>query len=338
MKLLVRMPNWLGDAVMATPAIDNLLRHCDATQVVTVGPPGVCKLLAHDPRFPILVPDRTKSQRFRALGLWQLGRRLRAQYGPFDLALTLTNSLSSRLLLYASGASHRVGRRRGVGSSLLTHAIDCSGQAHEAETFNRIINGYLGIETETGPATLHGTQPRKFARPTVGINPGAAFGSARRWPTDRYGEVAVKLSSDFDIMIFGGPDELDIAGEVESHLQAAGRSNYHNVAGCSMDDMLAWIAGLDLFITNDTGPMHIAGALGIPIVAVFGPTDADRTRPWSHGGLRGLSHPVSCSPCKNRTCPLEYHACVLEIEPDRVVHAARSLMRWTDRDHSADAA
>ena len=338
MNLLVRMPNWLGDAVMATPAIDNLLSQFNGHRLVAVAPPGVCKLLARDPRFPIMIPDRTKAQRFRSAHLWKLGRQLRADHGPFDLALSFTNSLSSRLLMYASGARHRIARRRGIGTLLLTHAIRCDDQAHEAEVYNQLVNRYLETDLETGPAHLHTAEPRTFSRPTVGINPGAASGSAKRWPADRYGEVAVHLSSDFDIVILGGPDELEMAACVESRLKAAGRTNYRNVAGCSMDDMLAWIAGLDLLVTNDTGPMHIAGAFGVPIVAVFGPTGAGRTSPWSHGGFRAISQSLPCAPCEKSECPLKHHACMLEIAPDRVSHAARSLMKWTGRDRAADAA
>ena len=325
MRVLIRMPNLLGDAVMATPAVDNLMRHYPAAGVVLVGSAGVCRLFADDPRFLAVITDGTRSERFRTAALWRLGRQLRASHGPFDLAVTFPNSLSSRLFLFSSGARHRVGRRQGIADWLMTHAIACEEPLHEAERFNRLVNQYLSADLATGPARLHVAQGRTFAKPTIGINPGAAHGPARRWHPRKFAATAVELAADFDIVIFGGPDELESAGEVESALRDAGRSNYCNIAGCTMAELIAWLSGLDLLITNDTGPMHMAGALGVPIVALFGPTDPRRTRPWSHGGLRVLYRHPPCGPCEKAVCPLGHHDCLQQIGVGDVIQAVRSL-------------
>jgi heptosyltransferase-2 len=326
MRILVRMPNWLGDAVMATPALNNLLQHYVDARAVLVGSRVVAELFREDARFEAVVTDGSKKQRFPRLAAFQLGRETKRQHGPFDLAIAFPNRLSSRLLLRGSGAERQLGRRYGVASLLLTDSIACSSAAHHAEIYNQIVNGFLGTHYETLPARLRAERTHSYARPTVGLNPGAAYGVARRWPPERFAAAACQLANSYDIAIFGGPDEMELAAQIERHLLAQGVTNYVNLAGAPLSEFVAQIAGLALMVTNDTGPMHVAGALGIPTVAVVGPTDPTQTSPWRHPRLRVIYKGLDCSPCHRRECPLGHHACMQTIEPGEVAAAARELL------------
>jgi heptosyltransferase-2 len=326
MRMLVRMPNWLGDAVMATPALHNLRTHYAEAECLLVGSPGVAQLFTGDARFRAVVPDRSRTHRVRALGLWNLGRQLRREYGPFDLAITFQNNLSSRLLLLASGARRRVGRKYSLADVLLTDAVAANPQQHHAEIYATVVNGYLGTQYATGPTWLPVPQVHEFPRPTAGLHAGAAYGNARRWPPEKFIETAVQLARDFDLVLFGGPDERALVGDMEQRIRAVGVKNCLNVVGQPIAEMVAMIAGLDLLICNDSGPMHMAGALGVPTVAVVGPTDPNLTRAWRNDRLRIVRRLLPCAPCHARTCPLQHHACMRDLAVSEVLEAARSLV------------
>lgn len=156
----------------------------------------------------------------------------------------------------------------------------------------------------------------------VGINPGAAYGSAKRWFPDRFAAVANTLARDLNagILITGGSGETDIARDIETSVQGS----CLNLAGkTTVRQMMAVISQCGLFVTNDSGPMHVAAAFGIPIVALFGPTNPTTTSPLSDT-VRIVRKPMACAPCLKRHCPLD-HACMEAITAEDVVDAARSL-------------
>ena len=326
MRVLVRMPNWIGDAVMATPALTTLLEHHSGAEFVLVGSPFVAGMFRGDPRFRAVFTDDSKSRRFRFVNLWRLGRQLRSLYGPFDLAWSFVNSLSSRVLLCASGATRRVARKHAWHDFLLTDAIPTDSNQHDAQRLTQVVNSYLGTDYETGPTSLYVRDPHRYVRPMAGINPGAAYGDAKRWPHERFAETALALASHFDLVLFGGPKDREVVIEIETILRAEGVQNLRNATGCSIAELLTLMADLDLFITNDTGPMHIAGAFGIPTVAVFGATNPDRTCPWANPKIRIVRHKLECAPCGKRTCPLKHHNCMRRIESREVIDAALSLI------------
>jgi len=326
-RILVRMPNWLGDAVMATPALANLMRHFVDAEVVLVGSAPVAEMFRHDPALRGVHADTSRSWRFRPLGLRHLAWSLRRDYGPFGLALAFPNSLSSALLLRFSGAARRVGVERTGRRLLLTQAVRVDTRAHQARVYNQLVNGGLGTDYETGPTTLHVPAPQHYARKTLGINAGAAYGTAKRWRPERFAEVAARLSDRYDIIIFGSPRETDIAGEISMSLRRHGVANFRNMAGrTSIATLLSMIAGLDLMITNDSGPMHIAGALAVPSVTIFGSTNHLQTSQWHNQQSVIVRRDLPCAPCMRRTCPLKEHACMDEIHPQEVIDAALALV------------
>jgi heptosyltransferase-2 len=328
MCILVRMPNWLGDAVMATPALNNLLRHHAGAEVVLVGSPIVADLFADDPRMLAAVTDDSGRSRPRFAGLWKLARRLRREFGPFDEGWTFQNGFSSRLLLVAAGAKRRIARAHNRWADwLLTDVVRCDLSRHHAEIYAATVNGGLRASYAAGRTAVPVGMPHRHPRPTAGLHPGAAYGNAKRWPSERFAEAAIKLSSRFDLVLFAGPSECELAGEIESRLIRAGVRNYVNLAGrTSVRELAAHLAGLDLLIANDSGPMHLAGALGVPTVAIFGSTDPRVTRPWAAERTVVVRRDLDCSPCHARSCPLLHHACMRDITAEQVVRAALSLM------------
>jgi heptosyltransferase-2 len=140
--------------------------------------------------------------------------------------------------------------------------------------------------------------------------------------------VAAALADRYDIAIFGSARETALAGEIVTLAQQQGVRNCRNLAGhTSVTALTAMLAGLDLVVTNDSGPMHIAAAVGTPIVAIFGSTNHVQTCPWRHTQTVIVRHDLPCAPCMRRTCPLDYHACMEDIEPEEVIAAARRVVR-----------
>jgi heptosyltransferase-2 len=327
MKILVRMPNWLGDAVMATPALHNLMRHFSPMEIILVGSAAVAEMFRPDPAYTAVYQDASRLTRFRIHGLWQLARRIRSCHGRVDVAFAFPNSLSARLLLSMTRAQERVGACRRWRNAWLSHPVPVSLRAHQARVYNQIVNGYLGTDYETGPAALYTAQRHAYPRGTVGINPGAAYGSAKRWELAGFAHVARELASQYDIAIFGSAAEVGMADEMESRLRDGGVTHVSNLAGrTTIPQLVSMIAGLDLLVTNDSGPMHIAAAFGVPTVAIFGPTDPRTTCPWRNERSVIVRHDLPCAPCMKRTCPLGHHACMKEVLPEEVLAATRKLL------------
>jgi heptosyltransferase-2 len=325
LRVLLCLPTWLGDSVMCTPALDNLRRQLPGAKLVAVSSPGAAQLFTGDPRLHAIVLDKTKSQGLRWRTVPRLGRQLREEYGPFDLAFTFKNSFAARWLLRAAGAPCRIGGKIGWSDLLLTDAIPCASGQHYAQWYNQIVNGYFGSRHEAGPLTLHVPASACFVRPAVGLAPGSAYGSARRWDAERFGQVAVALSRDFDVLILGGPQEREQGDVIEAALRQAGVADYRNLIGQSVAEMIATMAGMKLYIGHDSGATHIAAALGVPTVAIYGSTSPALAYPWRHPASRIVRHYVACAPCNRRTCPLQHHACMQEITVGQVLDAAYSL-------------
>lgn len=328
MRILLQLPNWLGDAVMATPALNNCLHHFRGSEFTLIGSPVVADLFADDRRFGAVYADTTKKTRFRMGGLWKLGRKLRKERGPFDLAISWQNNAAARWLMWSAGAVERVSRRKHpVADLLLTHAVACEPQQHHACIHNEVLNGFLGTDYVCGKTTLPSLGRHQYARPTVGLHPGAAYGSAKRWEPQRFAEAAVRLAQRYDIALFGAPHEKEITAAIESQLQTAGVTNVTNFTGqTTVRELAARIAGLELFIANDSGPMHVAGALNTPTIAVFGSTDHTQTKPWAAELCSVVRLDLECSPCHARHCPLGHHKCMADLTADHVLAAADALL------------
>jgi heptosyltransferase II len=318
MKIFVRLPNWLGDAVMATPAIESLKASYPDALFTLMGSFAAISLFEKDERAERLILDESKKAGNRLFWLYRKAKEL----GGFDIAITLQNSLLSAMFLYFSGSKVRIGYAREFRSLFLTHAPKENKKTHQVLRYLELVKPFCSVLINE----LHLTSNAKKSNLCI-INPGAAYGEAKRWDAEKFGEVAVTLSKEYDIAIVGAPNEVDIGAQVEETLKAYGVTNYQNVVGkTTMSELIDLIASAKLFITNDSGPMHIAAAFGVPTVAIFGPTDDTETAAWGNPHYVVVKKNLDCMPCKKRTCPLKHHDCMKLIEAAEVLVAARRVV------------
>ncbi len=332
-RILVRAVNWVGDAVMTTPAIGAIRESFPQAEITLLANPLVAQLFSpHQWIDRVITFDRNGVHR-GLFGRFRLAQELRK--AAFDVAIILPNSFDSALVPWLAGIPVRLGKSSdGRGFMLTARYCPDARQAvaHEVEYYLGLVR-HFGItgqaqvplltvtEAEAHSADLrlaeHGLSADDLI---VGINPGAAFGSAKRWYPERFGEVAERLAGEWDakVVVFGGAGETDIAAGIERHL--AGRCC--NLAGkTSVRELMALIRRCNFFVTNDSGPMHIAAALGVPLVAVFGSTDHATTSPYTDQATI-VRKEIECAPCKLRECPTD-HRCMTAVSSDDVIAAAQ---------------
>lgn len=322
MRILVVLPNWLGDAVMATPAIELLAKYYDNVHFTFVGSYVSIEALKHHPLCENAIVDETKKASSRLAATYKLAKQL----GRFDLAVTFRNQIHSSTLLRFTDTVLTLARRSWHSQLLLSHTPKISTEQHLAKQYAQLA--MINVDDFNGdvPALQLYIQPNSFQKPTLGINAGATYGSAKRWYPERFAQVAAYYKNNYDILIFGGPNEVEMAKEIEDKLISLGVSNYKNIAGkTTIEELCANIGGCSLFITNDSGPMHVAAAYQVPTVAIFGPTKYKETSQWKNEKSVIVRHEMDCSPCMKRECPLGHHDCMKTITASEVIEAIKSL-------------
>jgi len=322
MRILVILPNWLGDAVMATPAIELLAQHYKNVHFTFVGSYVTIEALKHHPQCEKAIIDETKKASSRVLATYHLAKEL----GQFHLAVSFRDNIYSSILLRLTQTVICCARRSWHSMLLLSHTPTIATDQHLVKQYAQIAMADIDNKNyEIPPLKLYIT-PEKFNRPTLGINAGATYGSAKRWYPERFAEVAAYFHDKYDIIIFGGPNEVEMAKEIEDNLQKLNVKNYTNLAGkTNIKELCANIGGCSLFITNDSGPMHVAAAYQVPTVAIFGPTRYKETSQWMNEKSKIVRHEMDCSPCMKRECPLKHHECMTTITAPEVIEAVKEL-------------
>ena len=304
---------------MATPAIEALCSIYPEAQLTLVGSYVSIEALKHHPQCIRSYVDETKKEGNRLFNTYKFAKKL----GVHNMAITFRNQLHSSLLLRWSGTPITAGRSSWHSLALLTHAIQPSHPSHLVEQYRDIAQSLSEKSLEIGQLKLH-IKPHLFERPTLGINPGATYGSAKRWYPEKFAEVARAFSNSYEIVLFGGPNEVEMAKDIESRLNGV---NVTNLAGqTSVQELCSHIGGLDLFITNDSGPMHVAAAYQVPTVAIFGPTRHLETSQWRNEKSGIVRHDMECAPCMKRECPLGHHECMKSITANEVIEAVKKLL------------
>ena len=308
-RILIELPTWLGDCVMATPAIENIVNFYEDVQIVFIGSEISIKAMKFHPKLIDMIVLHKNFSDFN---------KIRNYKKTFDVFFSFRSSFRSKLIIYFS---------KSVKKYQFSKKKYNSG--HQVEKYNNFVNDSLAIDLKPGDLKIYRDaekQVEKFANPSVGINPGASYGSAKRWNPKGFSEVAQGLARDYDILIFGGPNELDIAMEIENELKQLKISNYLNLAGkTDIDELIDLVSRLSLFITGDSGPMHIAAAFQVPTVAIFGPTIDKETSQWMNARHLIVKKNLDCQPCMKRSCPLGHHHCMNLIKPRDVLDAVRQL-------------
>ncbi len=334
-KIMVRATNWIGDCVISLPAIEALHARFPDSEIVLVSKPWVSEVYMNHPAVSRQIVYDAEGEHQGARGFWKLIRKLRSE--RFDAAILFQNAFQSAWMAWCARIPVRIGYAREGRSWLLSEAVEAPPPAaygHQSyyylillflsgliEKPQMVQDVHLHVsESEGRWATkqLHGVGlgGQRFL---VGISPGASFGEAKRWLPDRFANLADRLIDGLgaDVLIFGSPAERPLA-------EAVARAMEHTpvlVAGkTTLREFMALMAKCRLVITNDSGPMHLAAALGLPLVAVFGSTDERATGPLGPTA-RIIKRRVECSPCGLRQCPIDFR-CMTRISVDEVYTAA----------------
>jgi heptosyltransferase II len=308
MKILIELPTWLGDAVMATPAIENVMNFYKEPKVTLIGSAISIEVLKDHPYvIKTHILDKEYFNLFKTLKV----------LGDFDIFLSFRSSFRSKLISFfiSSKKKYQFNKKK-------------FDKGHQVEKYNSFINESLSIDSDPTDLMLHTKTKNESGNQIklLGINPGASYGSAKQWNPRKFAGVAHALSNQYDIVIFGGPDEKDIANEIENNLIAKGVDNYSNLASqTSISQLISKISSLDLFITGDSGPMHLAAAFQIPTVSIFGPTIDTETSQWMNKKSIIVKKHLDCQPCMERVCPLKHHNCMKQIEVIDVLNAVEKL-------------
>jgi lipopolysaccharide heptosyltransferase II len=334
-EIIVRMPNWIGDLVMATPLL---------TDLRTAFPDAHITAMCHQKLAPLLQCDRDIDELFsfnqpkgwkgRLTGgdPVQLLREKRC-----DLGILLTNSFSSAWWFYRGRVKRRIGfvgdGRRVLLTDPVVHPTQMESQ-HLVHSYKALLEP-LGIGVSATSPRIHlldheideayrlllsegAPSDSRF----IGVNPGAAYGSAKCWLPDRFRAVIERLLEDPRnvVICLGDPTTAPLVKEICTGLP----SRVINLAGAtSLRQLVAVISRCDLLLTNDSGPMHVASAVGTPLVALFGSTNDVKTGPFAGGTV--IHKRVFCSPCYQRVCPTDFR-CMTEIEVDEVYNELRLIM------------
>ena len=334
-KILIRSVNWIGDAVMTTPALSVIREHFPHAEITVLANGLVSQLFTHHPGIDNIITFDRQRKHHGIAGRLRLAAELRRH--RFDLAVILPNSFDSAVVPWLAGIPLRIGKCSDGRTLLLNgryHVTSGTAAGHEVEYYLNLMQyfGITGTRTplhlfvtpveETRASELLQSQGIQGGDVVLGINPGASYGSAKRWYPDRFAQVARCLADEWSakIIIFGGPGETAIAADIWHRLDG----NAVNVAGkTSVRELMALIKRCNFFITNDSGPMHVAAAFDVPVVAIFGSTDHTGTSPYSNHAVV-VRNDVECAPCKLRECPTD-HRCMTSVTAESVVNAALEL-------------
>ncbi len=320
--MLIRIPNWLGDAIMATPVYENLK---DLEEIILFGHEGFIKLFEDFPNTKILP--------FIEIIL----KRNLEILKPFkeERGLLLTNSFSSAFLFFRAGIRERMGYATDFRSPFLTKNKTPKEKMHQRDKYLYLISA-LGFPAKKRDLILYLSEEKiqkakyflkemgiDFSRPIILLSPGAAYGPAKKWPLPYFRKLTEKLSKEgFTILVVGGEKEAE-----EGKIISYGLKKTYNLCGKTEISLLAGIFKIStLLISNDSGLMHLGSALKIPQIAIFGSTDPDYTGPINPKAVI-LKENLSCSPCFERTCPKGHYRCLKELTPEKVYEGVRKILQ-----------
>jgi len=356
-KILIRSTNWLGDAVMTTPALQRLRQARPNSHIALLTPQKLAGLWEGQP-FLDEVLSFSPSE-----NIWEVGQRLRQN--KFSAAIAFPNSVRSALELWLAGIPRRIGFRRGARGLFLSRAVfrrpeetpmhkrsdeevrqliargilppPIPGAAHHVHDYLK-LTGELGASTDPLPPRIWVSEQQAAelmlrwplqaveGRPWFGLNPGAEYGPAKRWPAERFAAAAITLQKKTRCrwLLFGGRADQSTTQQINSEIQRAATEpdSVLNLAGqTTLPELAAALKICRLVLTNDTGPMHLAAAVGTPVIVLFGSTSPELTGPTFSPSAQIVHNAVPCAPCFRRECPIDLR-CLNGIKLAQVVEAA----------------
>jgi heptosyltransferase II len=360
-KILVRGVNWLGDAIMSAPALQRLRLARPNARITLLTPAKLAGLWESQPFLDEVISFPANKSSL------ELARGLREK--NFSTGIAFPNSIRSAMELWLAKIPTRVGRTRPLRGLFLTDSIPARAGAvpmrklADDEVRRRVaentapipisaaahhIYDYLDLLAAIG---IHGDvlppriavserQLEKFRerlaaegltgrQPLFGLNPGAEYGPAKRWPAERFVSAAVELAKKTNCrwLIFGGTTDVPLAETIAAQIRSAtgDAKSALNLAGkTTLGELAAAIKLCKVVLTNDTGPMHLAYAVGTPLAVIFGSTSPELTGPWPAAPAKIIRAGAPCSPCFRRQCPIDLR-CLTSIAPQTVVAAVLEL-------------
>lgn len=341
-KILVRAPNWIGDAVMCLPALEALKKTFPKAEVTVLAKGRVAPVFRIVPALTDVMEYESGGRHKGLAGRIRLAREIRRM--GFDLAVLFQNAFDAAFLSFISGIPQRAGYARDFRRRLLTLPVKVTDEIkkkHEVFYYLNIINALSGTDAvaplkppapklrlkkeDTARASAILKERGIEGRPLAGVAPGASYGPAKRWAPEKFAKVIKRLSGElgFTAIVFGAGEDKDACDKVT---ELSGGDAISLCGATTLSEAMAVLSGLKVLITNDSGLMHIADALGVPVVAVFGSTDASLTGPLGKESVV-ISKGVKCSPCFERVCRFGHYMCLNSITPDEVYSSARALVK-----------
>jgi heptosyltransferase-2 len=344
-KILIRATNWVGDAILALPALRAVRRRFPEAEIAILARPYVVEVYRDQGICNQLLADDSQSKHSGILGRERLAAELRAM--RFDVALLLQNAFGAAWLAWRAKVPERIGYARDGRGFLLTHPVPVpkSGEIprHERFYYLELLRraGWIDAPLDEPLITLYVSEPNRRraaeflvasgARQDslrIAIGAGASYGSAKCWPPSRFAELVnrIRAQADADVILFGTASEAAVSRAISSELH---RPPIDLTEKTAIAELPALLSQCHLFIGNDSGAMHVAAAVGLPVVAVFGPTDPHGTAPVTPRSTIVQQKPY-CSPCFLRHCPTD-HRCMRSITSEMVEAATKAWL------HAAEA-
>jgi len=337
-RILVRGPNWLGDAVMCEPALRGLRKLFPDAQIALLVKPAVADLFTGHPALTRVLTYDSKGRHAGLFGKWALAEQLRRQ--SFDLAVLFQNAFEAAFLTFLAGVPRRYGYATDGRSLLLSNPVavpDRRALTHQVRYYWDLLKplGLTGDPPAPELVVLPEEEQAMAGRlaqggltandVVIGVNPGSTYGGAKRWLPERYAEATERLcrtlresrNQQVGVVIFGAKGEERLGQDIAARLSSP---SLVLSGATTIRELMAAVKRCAMLLTNDTGPMHIASAFQVPLVAIFGPTDWRTTSPFgsAHTIVR---QPVDCAPCMLRECPID-HRCMTRVTVDQVYDAA----------------
>jgi heptosyltransferase-2 len=335
-RILIRGTNWIGDVVMTLPAVAAIRKRWPGAQIHVLAKPWVAEIYRRSPDVDGIIVFQEPGSHAGIKGKWRLAAEIRS--GRFDCAILLQNAIEAAILAWLAGIPLRAGYNSDGRGALLTHSVrrtKAIRQVHQIDYYLEMVRALGCLATERSVVLLPGSNEPdtvrnlfnqygiESGRPLIGIAPGAAYGPAKKWFPERFASVADRLIDETgaQAILFGSGNDKESASAVARNarhpmIDIAGKTN--------LSEAMALIAKCKLFLSNDSGLMHVAGALGIPTVGIFGSTNPATTSPVGKKSMV-IHHDVQCSPCLKQVCPTDFR-CMDLISVEEVYSNARELL------------
>lgn len=334
--ILIRATNWVGDVVMTLPALEAAGRCFPESKITVLAKPWVAPLFEGHPAVHDIITMETGNGLISGLaGILKISRKLKNL--NFDLAILFQNAFEAALITALAGIKHRVGFGTDHRGLLLTDPVPMNFNLktdHQVGYYLDILR-YLGCSCEISDPVLYVSETNKTRAGRIleeagikkgdsilGLGPGAIFGPAKRWPADRFAAIGDMAQEKWNakVILFGSGKEKEICEEVSLKM----KKRPVNLCGkTGLSEAIAVISFCDCFLTNDSGLMHVAGGLKVPLVAIFGSTNPQATGPRGSRSIV-IQHDTECSPCLKPECPSDFR-CMLDISPEEVWQALNNL-------------